>query len=287
MDLMARRQALIASQPHIETVQSGNTEDSAIMAHFKTSISLPIKSLIVQIPYTPSGLMGIMIKAVGVNVLQCDTFVNGSNGGVAFTGEKNESGEILQIDGVGKATKNNIFGNLNYKAGQRSLPPDGKYATYAYTDDANISFISNALILDINGKNMTQETVGRWTRYNYSYQSSYGSETWARIQLMPYYGNGTTYNTEIKPMICLASDQDCDFEPYKGRHFQVTFPETIYGGTFDLITGELISTYAAGGTQMANPAIYQLPPQTTIKTLKGINNIWSDNGNVTVKYWSH
>lgn len=38
--------------------------------------------------------------------------------------------------------------------------------------------------------------------------------------------------------------------------------------------------------ELATPITYQLTPQI-IRTLKGINNIWSDAGDVTIKYWKH
>ena len=37
---------------------------------------------------------------------------------------------------------------------------------------------------------------------------------------------------------------------------------------------------------LATPIIHQLTPQT-LKTLRGINNIWSDQGTVEIKYWTH
>ncbi len=88
----------------------------------------------------------------------------------------------------------------------------------------------------------------------------------------------------------------------------------IYGGTLDVISGVLTVTdqniasyngenlpstwisdrdvYSVGETptigaqvvyKLATPATYQLPPQE-IKTVLGINNIWSNTGNATVNY---
>ena len=66
----------------------------------------------------------------------------------------------------------------------------------------------------------------------------------------------------------------------------ITFPQTIYGGYVDLVKGEVVETYGSDG-QPVTPQVYPLTPQT-LKTLKGINNIFSDaNGNVDVTYWTH
>lgn len=62
----------------------------------------------------------------------------------------------------------------------------------------------------------------------------------------------------------------------------VTFPETIYGGTYDVLNGILTSTYDADGTKLEHPVTYQLDP-ATLYTLDGANVIWSDADSVTVR----
>ena len=61
------------------------------------------------------------------------------------------------------------------------------------------------------------------------------------------------------------------------------------------LPGEWLSSYdvyapgtnptngAQGVYKLAEPQTYHLTPQN-IKILKGINNVWSDSGDVTVKY---
>ena len=44
--LLKRRRDIIASEPHLVTVETGNTEDSDIIASFKTNAVLPIKSMV-------------------------------------------------------------------------------------------------------------------------------------------------------------------------------------------------------------------------------------------------
>ena len=38
--------------------------------------------------------------------------------------------------------------------------------------------------------------------------------------------------------------------------------------------------------RLSTPMTYQLSPQI-IRTLRGVNNIWSDAGDITIKYWTH
>lgn len=57
----------------------------------------------------------------------------------------------------------------------------------------------------------------------------------------------TILNGTWEPMVRLASIEDDTFEPYTGENYSVTFPDppgTVYGGSIDVITGKLKSTYA-------------------------------------------
>lgn len=46
MSLLELRRNIIASEPHLVTVETGNTEDSDVIASFKTNAALPLKSMI-------------------------------------------------------------------------------------------------------------------------------------------------------------------------------------------------------------------------------------------------
>ena len=107
-----------------------------------------------------------------------------------------------------------------------------------------------------------------------------------------------------------------DYEPYKGNTYDISLASagTVYGGTLDVVSGELkvthgyIASYSgqelpsawisdrdvyAEGTrpttgaqvvyQLATPITYNLTP-AEVKSLLGINNIWSDAGDVDVEY---
>jgi hypothetical protein len=108
-----------------------------------------------------------------------------------------------------------------------------------------------------------------------------------------------------------------DFIPYAGNLYHITFPTeagTVYGGTFDVLSGVLTVTkgfiqsyngealpspwisdrdvYAQGATPttgaevcytLAEPITYQLTPNE-VKSLLGQNNIWADTGDTTVEY---
>lgn len=63
----------------------------------------------------------------------------------------------------------------------------------------------------------------------------------------------------------------------------INLPTTIYGGYLDVVTGQLVATHDADGNLLNNQKLYFLPP-TNISALTGVNNIWSDAGDVAVSY---
>ena len=83
------------------------------------------------------------------------------------------------------------------------------------------------------------------------------------------------------------------FNAYIQLH--IVFPHDLVGITSDM-TSEQRTTAIKEWVDANNPEVtylletpihHQLTPQT-IKTLKGINNIWSNaNGNIEIKYWKH
>ena len=105
-----------------------------------------------------------------------------------------------------------------------------------------------------------------------------------------------------------------DYEPYQGETYTTDLGQTVYGGTLDVVSGELTDSmgyiasyngetigepwisdrdeYVAGtipsiGAEvvytLATPQTYQLTPQE-VELLTGTNNVWSDGGEVTLEY---
>lgn len=131
-----------------------------------------------------------------------------------------------------------------------------------------------------------------------------------------YISNGVTISGTFSPMICFT-DSAIPYEPYKGSTYAVNWEAeagTVYGGTFDVVSGKLTvdrayiasydgevlpstwisdrDVYADGTTpttgaqvvyKLAEPIEYQLAPQE-IRTLIGENNIWSNDGDVSVEF---
>lgn len=63
------------------------------------------------------------------------------------------------------------------------------------------------------------------------------------------------------------------------------FGTTVYGGSFDFTTGELISDKNVDGTDKGTPDTYQLTPQT-VPAFEGNNNVFGNtDGDTEVKYF--
>jgi hypothetical protein len=146
---------------------------------------------------------------------------------------------------------------------------------------------------------------------------------------VPYVAIAIKKDSEEAIIPSELSDAQCQFEignqatpyePYNGQTYNIQFkdgdnPLTVYGGTLDVVSGELkvvpyydsyndetlegewISdrdVYAVGttptiGAQVVNigatPQIYQLTP-TIVKSLQGENNLFADSGEVIkLQYW--
>lgn len=283
MDMMALRRAVMGGQ-HLETVLSGNQQDVAAIAHFSTQAPAKVRNLTVNLPYKADGYTGVKVTHTGINILQCYTLASGTSRNVTYTPYRNSAGEVERVHISGTANASNGFRNLNYDTSRPyAWPPNGAYATFTYSNSATLCFVgSTNSPVDRNGVAYSSNVAGQWKVYDLAHDTSNAQE-WARIQLWPYNCSGVSYNDDIYPLICLASDQGCAFEPYKGTTYTASF-STIYGGTVDLISGRVIGAYAADGTDAVSE---QIITGQAINTLAGINNVWADAGTVSIKYWAN
>ena len=270
------RRNIIGAMPALE-------HKTGSLAHFKTNITAPLQSCIVQLPYDANGYTGVTVTRCGVNMLHCTIYTYNANG-IVSTAHMNADNEVDYYSVSGKSARSsNLFTNLNYIANTKRWPPYGvNYATCAYSEMANVRLVrGSGSPRDRNGHH---ESVAEWIYYDNLSPNS-ASDEWARFQFVPYSCLDVTYSGKLYPLICVEEDAGCEFEPYKGNDYTVSWSQTIYGGYVDLAIGELVSTYSSSGTQI-EPVIYSVTPQI-ITPFYGVNNIYSKTGNITVKYWTH
>lgn len=130
------------------------------------------------------------------------------------------------------------------------------------------------------------------------------------LAITAYLDNTVTYDARIR--LAVGVENLTTYDPYQGDTYDMTLPETVYGGTVDAVTGvgsktwgfiasyngeslpgEWISdrdVYAPGtsptiGAEVAYTLETPVPFATTpqqILALSGVNTIYADTGDVTV-----
>lgn len=207
------------------------------VADFETIDGSLVKSLVVEIEPSQSGsgtpspsnirpISGYTqedVTVVGKNRLEVSATSQTING-VTFT--VNSDGTIL-ADGTATAEIRLVLSTLsNLQNGNyifSGCPSGGGVSTY-YLQLVKSPAPS---IIDV-GNGNTFEKGSSYTVNN------------IRIII----NNGVTVNNLLfKPMIRLATDTDSTFEPYHGKTYTTAFNQTVYGGTLDVLTGELTITH--------------------------------------------
>ena len=206
----------------------------------------------------------------------------------------------------GTATADNVFYLIS--SGTSALANKGiASGAYILNGAPSTSASSNYYIqLQYNGTFVSAYASG--TTFTYNASSS------ANDMLRIYVKSGAVLNNvKFYPMLRLASDTDDTYEPYQGNTYTTALGRTVYGGTLDVVSGELTVTwgyiasyngetltgrwlssldeYAQGTTpttgaqvvyELVTPQTYTLTPQQ-IDLLLGDNNVWSD-GRITIEY---
>ena len=261
IDIENSKRRIMLNEPNIETVIGGNTYSSSFLAHFKTDMVAPIKSL--KINFEPiisgsgtasptnlrniSGYDTINITTCGVNLLNSYR-INGdethptsvTRQGIIYTFSYNSDFAVTKIHLQGVNDNANAWVNLNYKSNTHVVP-EGRYATSGYTTGANILLISESTLYVPEGSaQWIPDWIG-WQVYD-TRNKAKGTYTLNRIQLAPYKVS-VSHDEDLYPMMCLADDIGCDFEPYRGTTYNINLGSTRYKGYYDLISGNLVLTH--------------------------------------------
>lgn len=266
-DIQKAKRKIIMNQPHVES--ASNSPSSPQVIKFKTDMKAPLKECIVN--FAPiqegsgdpsptnirpiKGWNGITLNHTGINMLNCSSpsyYYDATNNGITSKSTKNENGIVESISFNGTTTGTNIFRNLNYIPAKPNniTIPSGRIALTTYSSQVYIVPMGQGNIpRTVNGKAWDQahmDAVDNWTEWNVNSYDTYEG-LWIRAQILPRQTD-LNINTTIYPMMCLAEDKGCEFEPYKGESFDVDWTNdvgTVYGGYVDLVKGELVATHLA------------------------------------------
>lgn len=321
MDLMDYRRQIIANSPHLSHAEGA-------VASFANGTDLPLKSLLVDIEPVQSG-------SGDPSPTNIRPIIGWDAAKVTRTG-KNLLGGLPMAQAIV-----NAVGNATYS--KQVSDDTGDYVTIkasSYTNNkvftSGVKFKSNTqytVILKVTrnivGTSVSSNISVRYTDGTYkiiTFAESTGTEivTAAFVtdgaktvkHIETSWGGGTSkiYYDEcgIFGGVLTASD----FVPYTGTSLNIQLGRTVYGGTLNVLTGELVAYpyYASYNGETltgrwvsdrdkyvseATPTIgaqvvdmsgtgttYTLDPQT-VRSLVGQNNIFADTGNTSLDYWAH
>lgn len=232
------------------------TEDSeGSIANFDTDLKDYLQEAKVIIPADLTGYSGITLTKMGANL--CPSLTGDNTNGLTTTVSADGT---IHVSGIATGTGGIITTYINFPFTLKS----GTQITASITNvlNTNLRMVFNNGVIDIpaNAKNRSATlshdvTSGRLYLFTTANQS---------------------YDLTFKFQLELGSTAT-SYEPYKAMTYPVTFGSTITDGAeVDLLSGIVkINT---------SPVSYDSITPLAIRTFKGVNNIYSDIGDMSVTY---
>lgn len=249
---------------------TGTREVTADTIIVSDSRSGAFADMVITIPYEPHVKNGAEIHVTGKNILEPQE--EGLSEGIRYT---------INTDGT-------------YTVNGTGTGSDG--VTGFYLGDMPIPYGVRTLIFNGNmdGSNPVGE-AGNW----WSWAGSYPIQDMAvnlfgnsdTVITLPEHhlcravsmvsridNNFTIFSGRYMPMLRINAAESSEFEAY-GQTYRVDWTDVInndlYGGTYNPITGELVSMYDASGNLLPDPVTYQVDP-IEITTRVGRMTVWAN-----------
>ena len=222
------------------------TEDSeGAICNFDTDMEDYLQKAICTIPADGSGFSSILVSQAGINLFD-------------------EVLELGKYDNSGaKATSNNQLRSANY------IPIKENISLYVYIPySSNVAGFAVSNYYDVNKTFLSKQNIT---------SNGYQITTPANACYMTFFisaNYGTTYNNDI----CFNyPDTERTYSSYTGNTFNISLGSTITDGAeVDLLSGIVkINT---------TPVTYSSITPIAIRTYKGVNNIYSDVGSMSLTY---
>jgi hypothetical protein len=229
---------------------------------------LPLKSHIVDIDYNASGWSSANIAHCGNNIMA--PFIVGTyelNGITATVTSDNN------IHVTGQKT---ISGSMNL-----TIPLSANYLVYngAYCHFRNsLAHANIVLSFRHSGGAYAAPAISPVNRI---YQFSGGTKVITSFNI--YFAGPVTEELDFTLQPSLEfTNEVTTYEAYNGTTATISFGSTIYGGSYNALTGIATSTKAADGTDIL-PVNYQCSP-VRVETQAGVNNVFANTGDTTLQY---
>jgi hypothetical protein len=243
---------------------------SGIIASFETDDANGIVECDCNIPYNAQGYTSIEISARGINIW------NGLRGNVRWK----DDGDYME--------NSNIISNMPFETStQYHEIPCSPNTTYCFVDTLDPARNPGLYIVLYFSK--------RYSRSIQSPDSVYHGNTNITAQEFTtpanaYYMKFSSSYIKSHSRANVSINYPSTYNDYhvsnpKGSNTVISFGRTIYGGTYEAISGTLIGAYNADGTEKETPDVFSISPIPLEALTDEPNNIWSNCGEVTVKYY--
>ena len=222
---------------------------SGDIASFPDGTATPLKSLIVNVEPVQagtgdpspnnirpiSGWNGCEVVRTGKNLAKI-SFSEITNLGVTFT--PNNDGSI-SLNGTSTSTYPQTIINQNISL---NYLPKGAQLTLSCVTIGTVP--AGAFVYAILYERDTPNGANIVSHSTKSGDSTFTISHDYCILYIVAEGNSKTYNNLAAKVQCEAGNTAIEYEPYTGNSFSVTFNETVYGATPDLVSGEMPVTWA-------------------------------------------
>lgn len=254
---------------------------SGAIANFDDAIAAPLVGLRVALPYDAEGYQSVSVTRCGKNLLdfaKINTYAYSNSTPSEIYGKKSETGLV---------SKYGLYASGVYWKGYsiKKNPSTRVSVSSDVTLRETAGLTNHSICLGFwHGNKITTVAFDTLTHI-VAENLSPTAENLNKLQ-MQVVGNAGAYlnlNCTFTNIQIELGSTATAYEPYNGDTYTIALPATIYGGYLDVVTGQLVATHDENGNLLTNQKLYFLPP-TNISALAGVNNVWSDAGDVAVSY---
>ena len=205
-----------------------------------------------------------------------------SGNGIVSTPDDNKTKWVRSISITIPYTVGGISSLIVTRSGENMFPTIMPYNSYdgSYSSNGVIGSASSTHILYMRCKQNTDYCFKHTTRWAWrvgffteepkmgdtvSYKgtmtnrtaliSNSGSNSYIVLSVP---NTGFTNAEANETMITESSTVPSSFIPWSGDEWSISFPTTIFGGTLNCLTGELIATYDSAGTPLTTPISFSV-----------------------------
>lgn len=244
---------------------------SGIIASFETNDANGIVECNCDIPYNAQGYTSIEISARGINIWS------------------ESKGNAKWKDNGDYSSNSNVISNLQYEyvsSYEWHEIPCSPNTTYCFVDTIDPNKrpgLEKALYYSKRTSSILSPRPDS-VYYGNTDITAQDFTTPANTYYMRFNTNYTNSHSRANVSINYPSTYRTYYE-HKGFNTIISFGRTIYGGTYEAISGTLIGAYNADGTEKETPDTFSISPIPIDALTDELNNIWSNCGEVTVKYY--